>query len=105
MTVHACIFDVMVLECDPTETLFITEAFYGSYASTCSGDCCAPDTSDCRVSISEENSDEWLTIRANCNYESGCVHQYQGHELIGCNQVLADYMQLTYSCASGKFQD
>ena len=103
-TLHACIFDLIVIQCQPSETVFITEAFYGAYASTCSDECCAPDdVNDCRVSISEENSDEWLTIRSNCNYESECVHQYQGHELSGCENILADYLELTYTCASGSF--
>ena len=93
----------MVLECQADETLFISEAYYGSNSVSCGEDtCCAPDdVNDCRLSVSDVNADEWLTIRSFCNYETTCVYQYQGQELTDCGQVLADYLQLTYVCATG----
>ena len=64
-TVHACVSDVMQLNCDSSETLFVSEAYYGVNAGTCPDDtCCAPDdVIDCRVEVSEANEDEWLQIR------------------------------------------
>ena len=95
----------MQLTCDASETLFVSEAFYGVNAGTCPGDtCCAPDdVNDCRVEVSTANSDEWLKIREFCNYESECVYQYQSEvELITCGGITSDYLELTYVCVSGE---
>ena len=102
-TVYACISDVMLLTCDSSETLFVSDAFYGVNAGSCPDDtCCAPDdVNDCRVEVSEANADEWLNIREFCNYESECAYQYQNERLIACEGVVADYLELTYVCVSG----
>ena len=100
---YGCISDVMDLTCDVDETLFIVEAFYGNNPESCASEtCCAPDTvNDCRASVSDTNEQEWLRIRSFCNYESSCVYQYHGDPLSECGACLADYMELTYTCASG----
>ena len=91
--------------CSPSETLLIAEAYYGANSGICPGDtCCVPDdVNDCRVAVSDVNADEWLSIRSICNYESGCDYQYQGQELSECGQAVADYLQLVFICASGRF--
>ena len=104
---YGCISDVMDLTCDVDETLFIVEAFYGNNPESCASEtCCAPDAvNDCRASVSDTNEEEWLKIRSFCNYESSCVYQYTGDVLSVCGAGLADYVELTYTCVSGKIND
>ena len=100
---YGCVFDVMELSCDVGEMIFVTEALYGAYDATCEDECCVPDRGvDCLESISSEDLDTWNLIRVDCNYKESCLFQYQGHELLPCSVALADYMIITYTCASGK---
>ena len=104
-TVYGCIFDVMELECAPTEYIFVLEAVHAAYDVTCPAEtCCEPDqVNDCTESISSNDPDTWRLIRADCNYKSSCLFQYQGNELLPCGVALADYMMISYTCTTGKF--
>ena len=94
----------MELECAPTEYIFVLEAVHAAYDVTCPAEtCCEPDqVNDCTESISSNDPDTWRLIRADCNYKSSCLFQYQGNELLPCGVALADYMLMTYTCSPGK---
>ena len=97
----------MVLACQQTETIFVSSAVYGTNAGTCGSEtCCEPDdVNDCRVAVSEANAEEWLNVREFCNYKSNCVYQYQNEAIVDCEDVVADYMELSYVCVSGKSKE
>ena len=104
-TAFGCTSHDVDLICGTNETLFITEAFYGTNPPSCDSEtCCAPNaTVDCRAAVSETNEEEWLRMRSLCNYENGCSYQYRGDEFAQCGKPLADYVEMTYTCVSGVY--
>ena len=97
----------MYILCDPSETLFITNATYGVNPPECTApaeSCCAPsEPADCRATVDVINVDEWLDIRRVCNYETNCAYQFQGlPDFQACDAPRADYLELKYVCATGE---
>ena len=96
-----CFMDVITMDCFGSGTLSITNALYGKYDDVCSG-CCPPSSNDCTVLMVDQSPSEWATLLAKCNGETSCIHQYTGEVINDCELgYIADYMQISFSCAPG----
>ena len=98
----ACNQGIISLSCTNNRTINAISAYYAQYNQNCSNICCPPHPEDCKESMENNASVDWIALTLVCNNQTSCEFENPGRDVPSCVEPYqSNYALVYFSCLPG----